>query len=216
LAGVAVVCLSGCAGVNNPDASKPAEITLRNNATGTHEGFYYSFWSDSPGKVTMTLGPEGSYSSSWANLNNWVGGKGWRQGGRKVISYEATYEPSGNSYLTLYGWTTSPLIEYYIVESWGSWRPTGKLVGQVESDGGLYDIYTTERVNQPSILGTQTFTQFWSVRRERRTSGTITVGNHFDAWAAKGMKLGTHDYMIMATEGYQSSGSSSVTVREVQ
>lgn len=37
---------------------------------------------------------------------------------------------------------------------------------------------------------------------------------HFDAWSAFGLKLGTHDYQIVATEGYFSAGSADITVSE--
>jgi len=128
------------------------------------------------------------------------------------VSYQANYQPNGNSYLCVYGWTTNPLVEYYIVDSWGSWRPPGgSPLDSVNTDDGIYDIYRTQRVNQPSIQGTQTFDQYWSVRRQQRTSGTITVSNHFSAWASRGMNMGSLYEVSMTVEGYQSSGTADVS-----
>ena len=141
--------------------------------------------------------------------------KGRRPGSlTQIVDYEATYNPDGSSYLCVYGWTRNPLVEYYIVDNWGSWRPPGgEPLGTVSSDGGTYEIYRTLRENAPSIDGTRTFYQYWSVRTEQRSARTISTGNHFTAWENLGLDVGNLYEVSMTVEGYQSSGTASVRLR---
>jgi len=211
----------GFAGLGS--AASPETREICRNRTGTHGGFFFTFWKDA-GTACMTLGNGGSYSIAYdLRPGNLVAGTGWRTGSATLrIGYRAaTFEPGTNSYLALYGWSTGPLVEYYVVDNWGSaFTPPGEgapVLGTVESDGGTYNIYRTQRVDKPSIRGTATFDQYWSVRTEKRQTGTnqaITFANHVAAWRHHGMRLGTLDYQVLATEGFGSTGRSSVSVWE--
>ncbi len=188
------------------------------NTTGNQNGFYYSFWNDSSsGKATMTLKSNGRYKTRWTDIGNFTAGKGWSTGKEdRVICYSGKFNGGSNGFLALYGWTKDSLIEYYVVENYGEWIPPGAAsMGTFESNGGTYNIFKTLRINQPSIVGTATFYQYWSVRTTKRINGTVTFANHVAAWKSKGMFLGKiWDYQIMETEGYKSSGYSDIKVSD--
>lgn len=50
------------------------------NSQGTHDGFFYSWWSDGGAAATYTNQAGGRYTVRWSNGGNLVGGKGWKPG----------------------------------------------------------------------------------------------------------------------------------------
>jgi len=189
----------------------PAQLqvgsVISGNQTGRQGDYYVEYWKDN-GSGTMTLKEGGNFSCEWGQVNTILFRKGIRPGSRyQVVVYTANYQPQGNSYLSIYGWFENPLVEYYIIESWGTWRPPGNVgkKGTVETDGGTYDIYQNSRTG-PSIKGNTTFQQYWSVRQNKRTSGTIFCGNHFKAWEKNGMQIGSFYEVSFNVEAYQSPG----------
>lgn len=195
-----------------------AADTLYNNKTGAQDGYDYELWKDT-GNTSMTLNPGGTFECSWSSINNALFRKGkkfdstktYQQIGNISFDYGCDYRPNGNSYLCVYGWTVDPLVEYYIVDSWGTWRPPGGTPkGQITVDGGTYDVYETTRYNAPSIQGDTTFKQYFSVRTSKRTSGTISVSEHFKAWERMGLRCGKLYESALNIEGYQSSGYANV------
>lgn len=138
-----------------------------------------------------------------------------------MANFSGTFSPNGNAYLSIYGWTTNPLVEYYITEYYGTHvpydSPNATMKGNLTSDGKDYQVFTKIRKNKPSIQGTATFPQFWSVRNGGNLTlgsvgGTISTGNHFKAWEQAGLKLGKQSYMIVAVEGQDSNGTAKITV----
>src|SRR4051794_2595591 len=86
IAGVAAVAMAVTAGTL---AYAEADRTITSNQTGTHNGYFFSYWKDS-GNVNMTLGSGGNYSVSWNGINNTVVGKGWKPGSSHTVNYSGS------------------------------------------------------------------------------------------------------------------------------
>ncbi len=199
-------------------ATQAATVTW--NSTGWDGSLFYTYWK-SGGNATMSTSSWGGMSVGWdmGSWDNLVCGRGWATGWTyHTVSYNCGWGPTGgSSFLSLYGWTTDPLVEYYVVDNWNGNRPPGgSSVGTVYSDGGTYDLYRTQQVNAPSIVSnSSTFYQYWSVRQSKRSMGvnnSITFQNHVNAWAGKGWYLGSHHYQVIALEVVGGTGWLSGTV----
>jgi endo-1,4-beta-xylanase len=184
--------------------------------TGTTNGMYWQMWNNGQGSACITVGSSGnSYSSTWSGIGDFVAGVGWNPGSSQTVSFSGSMSASGGTALaSLYGWSTNPLVEYYVIQDDIGGSPAlGTQVGTMTSDGATYKLFEHQQVNQPSIQGTATFNQYLAIRQGNATSGTITTQNFFNAWASHGMNLGTLNYQIFATESFGGgSGSSNFTV----
>lgn len=202
------------------------------NGPNKHNGYSYELWNqNSLGNVVMTLKEDCTFDIKWSGIYNMLARIGLRPGlDMKTVTYnvENYSVKNGLSYLCVYGWTYNRgtkdnLVEFYIVDNWKNFRPPGSggtHMGTVTVDGDEYDIYTSLRTEQPSILGTRTFYQYWSVRKvgQQRTSGTIDVAAHFNAWNELGMEFGdTLHEVSFCVEGFSSSqnGAGSAEVTEL-
>ncbi|MGE5845618.1 MAG: glycoside hydrolase family 11 protein [Ignavibacteria bacterium] len=191
--------------------------------SGTHDGYFWSLWTSDglTGSVNYSNGSGGNYSVSWNCNGNFTCGKGWSTGSlTRIVGYNcgAYSQSGGGGSFGYYGWSRNPLREYYVNEKWPGSRPTGTSMGTINSDGGTYNLYRNQRVNAPSIDGTQTFWQIFSTRTSQNSTGqnhTITFANHANAWASAGWGLGSDlsPAAILLTEAWgQSNGYANATV----
>ncbi|WP_303796033.1 glycoside hydrolase family 11 protein, partial [Ruminococcus flavefaciens] len=210
-----------------PTVASAADQQTRGNIGG----YDYEMWNQN-GQGQASMNPSaGSFTCSWSNIENFLARMGKNYDSQKInysklngitLTYDVEYTPKGNSYMCVYGWTRNPLMEYYIVEGWGDWRPPGndgENKGTVTLNGNTYDIRKSMRYNQPSLEGTSTFPQYWSVRQTSGSAnnqtnymkGTIDVSKHFDAWSQAGLDMSGKLYEVsLNIEGYRSNGSANV------
>ena len=64
-----------------------------------------------------------------------------------------------------------------------------------------------------SVKHVLTHTVCRSIRKSKRSSGTVTTANHYNAWNKLGANFDpSKSYQIVSTEGFGSTGSASITV----
>ena len=94
----------------------------------------------------------------------------------------------------MYGWLQNPCVEWYIVDDSFQTMPTQKSSVMATIDGATYYLIrntTTGTAGANACSGSvSSWTQMWSVRATARTCGTITVSDHFAAWANQGWSVG--------------------------
>jgi endo-1,4-beta-xylanase len=207
---VAALVVLGCAAIT-------ANAQVHNNGTGTDHGYFYSLYS-SGGSATMTFPSAGTYAGNyaitWSGVSDVVGGKGWQTGSAQTIGYNVG-SASGYNTISIYGWLTNPLVEYYITELGSLYTGNATFKGSVSSDGHTYNTYEHQQVNQPSIQGTATFEQYLDAWGGAGTGSnhTVTTANHFNHWKNLGMSVGSFNYQILGTEAYNgASGEVNATV----
>ncbi len=208
----------------------PSPYDSDEHIIGEINGYRCEFWNkNKQGKAEMQPGDH-SFTCSWSGIDNFIARMGkhfskeknYKAYGDIVLYYDVDYSPNGNSYLSVYGWTQSPLAEYYIVEGWGSWAPPGnggEKKGSVSLNGNRYDLYKVTRYNQPTIYGSSTFQQYWSVRQTsgskdgttNHMKGSVDVSKHFQAWENTGLDMSGSLYDVtLSIEGFQSDGYADV------
>jgi len=201
--------LTGCK-KENTSKSQPVGVRLSGfikdpvstESTGTSNGYFWSLYQEG-GSANITQGSAGNFAISYSNVNDVVGGKGWNPGSARTINYNIGALSGSYNFVGVYGWTTNPLIEYYVAEM-GS-VTGGTYVNTISSDGHSYSVYKSQRVDAPSIIGTATFWQYKDTWGGASTAQnrSINMANHINNWRSRGGQgFGSYNYQILALEAW--------------
>ncbi|TYQ15727.1 UNVERIFIED_CONTAM: dockerin type I repeat protein [Acetivibrio alkalicellulosi] len=199
---------------NSMEITSPEQIFV--------DDYYYELWKDT-GSATMTIGDGGAFSCEWNDTNSALFRKG------KYFDIESTYkeienitvefdydyyQPEGYSYLAVYGLqqvNPNRILEYYILESWDSIEWFGTFMGTITVDDATYDVYRVIRDQNPNtVVGLVTNYIYFSVPNSKRTSGTVSVIEHFKAWESLGMDMWNMNDVSFSVEGFRSKGRAKV------
>jgi endo-1,4-beta-xylanase len=175
-------------------------------------GFQWSVWSSGGGGCIYTYNSGCAFKATWNNSGDFLARAGYSWNSTQTydqmgtITADFAFTKSGNggsyNYIGIYGWSKSPLVEFYIVDDWYTKPNPGSKVGTITVEGDSYTVYKNYRTGAPSIEGTSNFDQFYSVRQTARQVGHINLTEHFDGWAKLGLKLGKmYEAKVLAEAG---------------
>ncbi len=187
----------------------PTGGTLHTSGMGGTDNLAWQIWSNNNTGELYTFNTA-AFRAKWSNSNNYLGRLGFEWGNSAktydnygTITAQFAVKKTGNSggnwsYVGMYGWSTNPCIEWYIIDDSFSTMPinpgncTNMSNSPLSVDGGSYTLCkrnTTgtggDRCGNPG-----SWNQYYSIRHDNRTCGEISVTKHFDAWKAAGNNLG--------------------------
>jgi endo-1,4-beta-xylanase len=207
----------GAGGASSPSGGAPAldcNATMPTNGTkhtgdgrGGKDNLAWELWANTPQNGSITTFSTPSFEADWNNAGDFLAriGYEWGNSGKTYdtygtisaqLAYKKTGSGGGYSYIGIYGWSTNPCVEWYIVDDSYNGMPvnpgntTNK--GTVNIDGGDYIMYTrqTTGTGGSRCSGVSNWAQYYSIRKTGRQCGTISITKHFDAWKAASMPLG--------------------------
>ena len=205
--------------------------TCSNAKGNAGSGYAYELWSSDPGTGCMTVaGVDAGFSATWTDANDFLARAGRRFDRTKTPAQlgtisadfteaktEAPTAGQGSKlYFAVYGWTISPLAEYYIIDDYGPFVPGPVAadgsprthLGTIAVDGDLYDLWHLAVKDKPAITGDdKDFDQYYSVRQTRRPCGHVSVSEQFSKWATLGVQLGKLEETMFLLEAQGNSGT---------
>jgi len=207
----------GAAGTSSSSGGAPAldcNAAMPTNGTkhtgdgrGGKDNLAWELWANTPNNGSITTFSTPAFEADWNNAGDFLARIGieWGNSGKTYdtygtisaqFAYKKTGTGGGYSYIGIYGWSSNPCVEWYIVDDSYNGMPvnpgntTNK--GTVKIDGGDYIMYTrqTTGTGGSRCSGVSSWAQYYSIRKTARQCGTISITQHFDAWKAASMPLG--------------------------
>jgi hypothetical protein len=194
------------------------------NQSDSYGDYEWEFWATQAKGCLTTYSNPDTFSVSWAEpmtVLAMVGPvfdatKTPDELGTFAADFAETHTGTGGdySYIGVHGWTSSPNVEFYIIDDsydalpFTPWSSSKLATYQV--DGETYDSFYS-RGGEGMVL-----TQIYSVRQSNRQCGHVSVSEHFAQWAKANQPLGKLYEVRVFVEVGGGTGSIDFTMAHVE